>query len=54
MVTKYLGRELYDKIDSIVDKAFHKNYRYADDNWYSVDKIELDYCTCEDEEDLPF
>ncbi|MBQ6627931.1 MAG: hypothetical protein IJH65_03865 [Methanobrevibacter sp.] len=54
MYTRYLGRELYDKVDSVVNKAFHKYYTYSEDNWYSVDKIELDYCTCESEEDLPY
>ena len=53
MYVEYLGRGLYDKINKLVGKAFHKIYTYDDNNWYEVEEIVLDYTTCE-ENDLPF
>ena len=54
MYAKYLGRDLYDKLDSLVGRAFYKIYAHSETNSYSIIDIGLDYSTCETDLDLPF
>lgn len=54
MYAKYLGRDLYDKLDSLVGRAFYKIYAHSEENSYSIIDIGLDYSTCETDLDLPF
>ena len=49
----YLGEELYNKIDEVIDKSFHKSYTRCSENSYEIEKVEMDYRTCEDDKDLP-
>lgn len=49
----YPGKDLYNKVDKIVSKAFYTDYLYCDENWYSIDKISLDYTTCDDKNENP-
>lgn len=55
MYKNYLGRDLYNKINDIVNKSFHKIYRYSDDNQCYIETINLDYSLVEDGsyDDLP-
>lgn len=49
----YPGKDLYSKVDKIVSKAFYTDYLYCDDNWYSVDRITLDYVSCDSDNETP-
>jgi len=49
----YLGRDLYDKLDKIVDKAFHVIYSYTEENQYWIELIEMDYNTIDEDDDTP-
>ena len=53
MQSNYLGRELYNKIDNLVNKVYHEVYTYNEKNWYHVERIELDYSVTEDDADVP-
>ena len=53
MYATYNGKNLYDKIYKIVDKAFHKLYLYSENNSFDILNIELDYTTIESELDIP-
>jgi len=54
MYAKYLGRDLYDKLNSLVGRAFYRIYTHAETNWYEIEEINIDYSTCEEDADLPF
>ena len=54
MYAKYLGRDLYDKLESLVERAFYKIYDHSEANSCSIIDIEIDYSTCETDLDLPF
>ncbi len=49
----YPGRDLYTKVNKIVEKAFYTDYLYCDENWYTIDTILMNYSVSEDEDDLP-
>lgn len=49
----YLGKDLYDKVNQLVEKAFYKIYRREPDISYEIDNISLDFATCENETDKP-
>jgi len=54
MYVEYLGRELYDKINKLISKAFYKVYTKSDNNWFDIEAIRIDYSTVESDTDLPF
>lgn len=49
----YLGKELYNKVDCLVSRAFHEIYAICDDNWCDIVGIQMDYCVCEELGDFP-
>jgi len=49
----YLGKDLYDKVNQLVENAFYKIYRRGPEVYYRVDSISLDFNTCENEVDKP-
>lgn len=52
MYKNYLGRELYSKVEKLVDRAFHRIYLYSEVNSFSILDIKLDY-TLTDGDDIP-
>ena len=52
MYKNYLGRELYSKVERLVDRAFHRIYLYSEVNSFSILDIKLDY-TLTDDDDIP-
>lgn len=49
----YLGKDLYDKVNQLVEKAFYRIYRRDPEISYEINNISLDFTTCEDETDKP-
>jgi len=50
----YPGRDLYSKIEKVVDRAFRDNLIKTDSTYYSINGISIDLSTIENEYDLPF
>lgn len=48
MYREYLGRELYNKIEHLVDNAFHKIYTSSENNIFQINTIKMDYSVIED------
>ena len=53
MYTNNLGRELYSKVEKLVDRAFHRIYLYSEVNSFSILDIKLDYTFVDEEGDIP-
>lgn len=53
MYTNYLGRELYNKLDKLVSKAFHYIYLPSSENSYGILEIKLDYCFMDEDDNIP-
>ena len=49
----YPGKDLYNKVDKIISKAFYTDYLYCDENWYSIDRIILNYVSCDSDNEIP-
>jgi len=52
MYKNYLGRELYSKVEKLVDRAFHRIYLYSEVNSFSILDIKL-ADTLTDGDDIP-
>ena len=50
----YIGKDLYDKIEKVVNKAFRDTFIESEDTYCFIDEISLDYSTVESTYDLPF
>lgn len=53
MYKNYLGRELYSKVEKLVDRAFHRIYLYSEVNSFDILDIKLDYAFVDEEDDIP-
>lgn len=53
MYKNYLGRELYNKVEKLVDRAFHRIYLYSEVNSFGILEIKLDYTLADEEGDIP-
>ena len=53
MYKNYLGRELYSKVEKLVDRAFHRIYLYSEVNSFDILDIKLDYTLIDEAGDIP-
>lgn len=49
----YLGKDLFEKVRTLVSRSFYKIYSLDDKNWFSIESIEMNYLSCEDDLDYP-
>lgn len=49
----YLGKDLFEKVRTLVSRSFYKIYLPDDKNWFTIDSVEMSYLSCEDDLDYP-
>ena len=53
MYKNYLGRELYNKVEKLVDRAFHRIYLYSEVNSFGILEIRLNYTLADEDDEIP-